>query len=143
MPVSQAVSWNMILTQELYPSLFKLACFYGSWAIFNVVTGGKDLAFISFGLLALAVHLKNHKFIFAASSLVLINYALPCFFVLRWSAAKLARVIKNSDDSSLSLIWGYMYKLYFVSNLFLWALVVYKVYTSFEGSRRVNGETLI
>ncbi len=115
MPVSQAVSWHMILTQELYPTLFKLSCFYGSWAIYNVVTGGKDLAFVSFGLLASAVHFKNHKFIFAASS------------------------IKKADESTLALMWGYIYKLYFVSNICLWAFVIYKVYTSFEGYRRING----
>jgi hypothetical protein len=139
MPVSQAVSWHMILTQELYPTLFKLSCFYGSWAIYNVVTGGKDLAFVSFGLLASAVHVKNHKFVFAASSLVFVNYALPFVFVARWSAAKLAKVIKKADEGTLALMWGYIYKLYFVSNICLWVFVIYKVYTSFEGYRRVNG----
>ncbi len=97
------------------------------------------MAFVSFGLLASAVHVKNHKFVFAASSLVFVNYALPFVFVARWSAAKLAKVIKKADEGTLALMWGYIYKLYFVSNICLWVFVIYKVYTSFEGYRRVNG----
>lgn len=129
MPVSQMVSWYLVLYSPLYESVYKIAAFYCAWAIYNrLTTTPQELGFISMGILSISAYKQHRTATLIGNILVLINFAGPAMLILQWSAAKLARKLKKSDDR-LAIIWAHIFKLYFVSNILLWGLVLKKFWT--------------
>lgn len=131
MPASQAISWYLILktsNNNLYRSVCLVSVFYGVWALYNRYWAGlaQELGQYSMGTLAVASYCQSRTASLVGASLVLINYALPAYFVLiQWSARTLAETIKNDETA---IVWACVFKLYFVSNLLLWPVVINKLY---------------
>jgi H+/Cl- antiporter ClcA len=136
MPISQAVSWYMISYQPLYPSVFNISTFYCLWALYNKYLAGQneELGHFSMGLLAVATFMKKKNFSIAANILVLANFLIPAYFVLSWSAKKVAQKVKKSDTDQ-AILWAHIFKAYFISNIFLWSTVLYKFYNNKLNSR--------
>lgn len=136
MPVSQAVAWFLVFEQELYSSIFKVSLFYCLWALYNKYLGGlpQELGHISMGFLALSAYYRNRTSSMIACGLVFFNFAAPAILiVVAWSPEKLAEKVKK-DTSSAGIMWAYIFKLYFVSNMALWGNVLYKLYTTNDGA---------
>jgi hypothetical protein len=130
MPVSQSVAWYLVLTKPLYNSVSAITLFYCIWALYNRYLGGnpKELGQFSMGLAAIATYLKHRPFSLAATGLVWFNFVGVSYLVLwLWDATQLAKTVKN-DISSLAITWAYVFKVYFVSNIGLWSVVLYKLY---------------
>lgn len=142
MPISQAVSWYLVLYQPLYPSVLKISTFYCLWALYNKYLAGQkeELGHISMGMLAVATFLEKRNFSIAANVLVLANFLLPSYFVLSWSAKKVATTIKKSDTDQ-AILWAYVFKAYFVSSICLWGTVLYKFINNRHSYHPVQSET--
>jgi hypothetical protein len=137
MPISQAVSWYMVSNQPLYPAVSKISTFYCLWALYNKYLAGQkeELGHISMGLLAVATFMKKKNVSIAANVLVLANFLLPAYYVvLSWSAKKVALKVKKSDTDQ-AILWAYIFKAYFISNIFLWSTVLYKFYNISQNNR--------
>lgn len=137
MPLSQAVAWYLVLSknQPLYRSVTAVTLFYCVWALYNRYLGGnpKELGQFSMGLAALATYCHHRPSSIAAVGLVLFNFAGVAYFILiAWDARQLAKNVKN-DVSSLAILWAYIFKAYFVSNMALWSLVIYKLCVRDDG----------
>jgi hypothetical protein len=134
MPISQVVSWYLVLNKPLYPSVASIASFFCLWALYNrYIQGQKELGQYSMGLAVLATCYKHRPFSMAATGLILVNFVVPAYFILyKWDAAELAKTVKK-DTSSLAILWAKVFKAYFVSNICLWSTVFYKLYHN-EGS---------
>jgi hypothetical protein len=132
MPISQAVSWYMVLNQPLYRSVFAIALFYCLWALYNRFLAGvtQELGQYSMGLAALATWYKSRPLSMAAACLVLLNFGVPAYYILwKWDATEVAKMIKN-DTSELAIVWARVFKAYFVSSIALWITILYKFYRS-------------
>ena len=142
MPISQAVSWYLVSYQPLYPSVFKISTFYCLWALYNKYLAGQkqELGHISMGMLAVATFLEKRNFSIAANVLVLANFLLPSYYVLSWSAKKLATTVKKSDTDQ-AILWAYVFKAYFVSSIFLWGTVLYKFIYNRDSYRPVQSQS--
>lgn len=132
MPVSQAAAWYGVFKKPLYPTVALFALFYALWAMYNRFLDGDDseLGMISMGLLALAAYYEHREFSMAACVLVLVNFLYPAYYVLlQWNAVTLLAKVKGPVLNPIKgLVWAYMFKLYFVSNIGLWGTVLYKMY---------------
>lgn len=141
MPTSQAVAWYLVMIHNnssdkqqfgitFYPSISSIAFFYCAWALYNRYLGGnvQELGQYTMGLLSIATYFQNFIGSIVATGLVLFNFLLVSYFVLiKWNSEELARNVKN-DTSSLAIIWAKVFKTYFVSNICLWSVVLYKFY---------------
>jgi hypothetical protein len=128
MPISQAVSWYLILEHPLYASVWKIAAFYCVWALYNrFFVAPQELGQFSMGFLAVAAYLERKNVSIVGAIFVLLNFAVPAYYVLSWSPSKLARNVKKSD-TQLAIIWAYIFKLYFISNFCLWSMVLHKIW---------------
>ena len=135
MPVSQVIAWFLVLRAPLSFSIWRIAAFYCAWAIYNRFSGNpRELAFISMGTLAAASYHGNRMASLAGTVLVFLNYAGPGVLVFKWSAATLAKKVKGSKTNA-GILWAYVFKLYFLSNIILWGTVFYKIW-------EVQGEEL-
>lgn len=131
MPISQAVSWTLVLQQgpPNYPVLAGVAGFYCAWALYNRYLNGipQELGQYSMGCMVIA-GLCQHRFAsLAACGLILLNFGAALGLVGLWNAETLARRIKK-DTRRISIVWAYIFKLYLISNLALWSTVFYKIY---------------
>jgi hypothetical protein len=132
MPISQVVSWYLILRNDevgtFYRSICSIATFYSVWAIYNIITQRiGDLGVLTMAFLAVASYLEKRNWSIVGTALVWINYALPSIFVLiLWNAKKTAKLMKN-DTSQTGIGWAYIFKAYCASNLALWGLVLYRL----------------
>lgn len=62
MPISQAISWYMILRHPLFQSVSFIAAFYCVWALYNnCIARSPDLGVISMGILAVTSHLRHRR----------------------------------------------------------------------------------
>jgi hypothetical protein len=131
MPISQTVAWYLVSTTPATASLFQpvgaLSTFYCLWALYNKYLGGtpQELGHISMGLLALASFSEKRVAAIAATLLVLLNFAVPAYTVLSWSAEEAAKIVKKTT-SKAGIIWAYIWKAYFVSSICFWSVVLYK-----------------
>jgi hypothetical protein len=128
MPLSQAVSWYLVLNQPLLPSLSKISTFYCAWALYKKIAQGdqKELGHISMGILAVTSYSGKRYASLAGTVLVLANFLLPAYYVFSWSVEKVAEKLKK-DVTNKTIKWAYIFKAYFVSNLALWGMVCYKL----------------
>lgn len=130
MPLSQATGWTLMLSSSysaasLYSNVLGMSSFYCAWALYKRFQGDrKELGHISMGLTALAAA-TNMKWPTAAGvSLVILNFAVIAKLVLvDLSPEDLAKVAKKS------VIWAYVFKAYFISSIFFWSTVLYKLVT--------------
>ena len=126
MPVSQVVAWLLVLKKELFDSVWKISTFYCLWAVYNrVFVAPQELGYISMGFLAVAAYFRNKHASLAGTGLVIANFLIPAMIIFGSSAAELAKLVKDTD-SELGILWAYVFKLYFVSNLLLWSWVFCK-----------------
>ena len=152
MPLSQCVAWYFVmdirgisrnaaayttleqahspLLYNLYQVVCRIASFYCLWALYNRYIGGavQELGQFSMGATALATYCQNWTASMITSLLVLLNFLLPSYFILwKWDAATLAETVKQ-DSSALGMVWAYIFKVYFVSQILLWCTILSKLY---------------
>ncbi len=123
MPASQSVAWYMILKKpNIYLSVLFVSSFYCLWALYNRYHAGltQELGQYSMGILAQASYCQSRMGSLVGTSLVLANFALPAYWILiEWSARTVAKTVK---DDETAIVWAYVFKLFFVSNLLLWGV---------------------
>ncbi|KAL7557058.1 hypothetical protein ACA910_009894 [Epithemia clementina (nom. ined.)] len=129
MPVSQAIAWLSIIksanasdpSNALYKTLCLTSAFYCGWALYKVYVEGnkKELGQYSMGLTAIATFAQSKYASLGAICLVIVNFALPIYVVMGWSASKLARVVKESESKE-AITWAWIFKGYLLSNIVFW-----------------------
>jgi hypothetical protein len=140
MPLSQTVSWTLVLRQaggpassphHFYPTIGGVAFFYCAWALYNRYLGGvpQELGQFSMGIMVLACYTERRLYCLAACTLIMLNYLAPLGLVVPLSAEQMARQFKK-DTRSIAIVWAYIFKLYLLSNLALWSTVFYQIYQS-------------
>ena len=129
MPISQAVCWYLVLHDEkfmIFDSIFYMASFYCLWAIYNrLFVTPRELGFISTGVLAAGGYLQDRTISMVGLILVEANFAIPASQILGWRASQLAHVVKKDDKA---VLWAHIFKLYFISNMLLWSVVLNNVF---------------
>lgn len=155
MPLSQCIAWYMVAfdtprttrTPPTYTTLLEssssppsarlihfyqvvcgIASFYCLWALYNRYLGGavQELGHFSMGSVAVATYFQHLIASMMASTLVILNFLLPSYFILwHWNAATLAETVKG-NTSTLGIAWAYVFKMYFVSQILLWSTILYK-----------------
>jgi hypothetical protein len=121
---------------HFYRVVCGIASFYCLWALYNRYLGGavQELGHFTMGSVALATYFNHWTASMVTSTLVLLNFLLPSYFILwKWNAATLAETVKE-DSSSLGIIWACTFKLYFVSQILLWSTILYKFHQHKHGS---------
>lgn len=142
MPISQATAWYLVMMYNddaeeqifaatFYSSICYIAFFYCLWALYNRYLGGVDqeLGHFTMGILSIATFVQSYIGSVVGTVLVLFNFLFVSYFFLFkwWKFEELANNVKN-DTSSLGITWAVICKAYFVSNISLWSIVLYKFY---------------
>jgi hypothetical protein len=142
MPISQAVAWYLVATPsyDLYKSVAGTAAFYCVWALIKRYIQGesKELGHFSMGMLAIASFMQKKNFSIAATVLVLLNFVIPAYFVLSWSAEELAQKVKKCTTQE-GIIWAWIFKAYFVSCICFWGFVLSRFIKISSDYRPVEG----
>lgn len=129
MPLSQAASWMLILKQRpsLFAAVWKVALFYCIWALYNKYFAGNDseLGQYSMGMLAIAAFLQHREFSMCGNVVVLLNYCVAFYIAFSRSIHELAIDAKGSDNLS-AITWAYIFRVYVLSNLAMWSMVLLK-----------------
>ena len=132
MPISQAISWYLVLRPQgshaLMDQVWKVASFYGVWALYNRFIQGvrMEMAYITMGLLAWAAHSHSQRGSIAGTVLVLLNYLMAFGIIVSYSAHDMAEKGKKRTDK-LALTWAHTFKAYVCSNLAMWGLVLVRL----------------
>jgi hypothetical protein len=127
MPISQAVSWYFVLKRPLYASVLKIASFYCAWALYiRIFVTSKEMNQFPLGFLAVGAYLERKNLAVAGTIIELVIYVVVFFLVFSLSASELALKHKK-EDTPLAICWAYVFKLYSLSNICLWCLVLHKL----------------
>ena len=91
--------------------------FYCLWGLMNWAKGDRAGSTVfTHGFLCVACGFEHSLLATLSAVAVWLNFAVAAPAVLCWPAARLARVAKKT------VVWGRVMKVYFVTNLLLWAL---------------------
>ena len=133
MPLTQAVSWYLILFRSegmsLFDCVWKVAAFYCGWALVNKYVAGRDeeLGYFPFGLLAIMSFLRFRLGSLVATFIVWAFFVAAMYFLFSAFDSQEAIAIEFKGNSGrLSIAWVYTLQAYGFSNVLLWLTVFYK-----------------
>jgi len=147
MPVSQVVSWYLILKSSrqslLNPNVASIALFYCMWALWKRYIDGnaQELGHISMGVMSVAAFSQKRVPSLVGALIVISNFILAVCLVFPMSLADLAEAVKH-ETGSWGILWAIIFKAYIASSTCLWFVILNKIYELPRSNAYTNvGET--
>ena len=150
MPISHIASWYLLLnsletSEEFHMSVAMVAAFYCLWALYkvHVEKNKKELGHMSMGILTVACVILSKRFphlVMTATIMVIVNFAVVLPFFANRGVEGVVKMV-HKEVNSLSMMWGYIFFTYILSNVVMWCWVL-KTLIVFRwgGSRSVLDE---
>lgn len=135
MPLSLGTLWykTMSSTTEtaFLNTLTQGSAFYCVWALYNRYLDGNknELGHVSTGLMLLATYSRRRWAMLVANALLVANFAVPAFLVLKIPTSKLVRILKrvSVDEDPGAAWWAVIFKSYLALSAVFWSLTLYRI----------------
>lgn len=133
MPISHLASWYLLTeslssAEEFHRAVAMVSAFYCLWALYKkyMEKNKKELGHMSMGILCASSILLSKRFphlVMTATIMVILNFAVIIPFFINRGVEGLVKLVHKNVDS-LSMVWGYVFLTYILSNTIMWCWVL-------------------